>query len=717
MNCDLPIYSKKEDAFQRYPFANRVGSVITNHSGSDSFVVGIYGKWGEGKTSVLNFIKDEVKKENKTIVIDFNPWLFTNEDQILMLFFNVLASGIDCSLKKNKEKIGDLLLDYASVFGPLGSLAGLVGSEEVLKTIGAKLSNTSIEEYKNRVNLFLEKTGKRVVVVMDDIDRLSILEVQIIFRLIKLVANFKNTIYLLSFDDELVASALDSTYSKGGYDYLEKIIQLPLRLPKAQYSAVRKYSLNSIFYELEVNEVLLDDHDQHRFITTFDEHILRLIATPRVVVRFTNSISFSIPLLKGEVNMVDLLLIEGLKVIFPGLYEFVKSNPSIFVTNYRSYNTTGTNELQRKELAKNKVEKCLEAYPQEIRELIKNLLKAIFPQLGLIFGNLSFSDDTRHEWYEKKRICSGRYFERYFSYVVIEGEISDVVFDGILDQIRRIDFFDKREELIQFFLGLDKAEVALKIQFLEDSFTPNQKRIIALNLCLIGEIFPIRDSGGFSIMAPFQQITYFIQKCVADQESQKRVELGMMLIDRAKPLNFSFEIWRTLHPKSDGGSRPDVLSETEFQEVSRTLYIKCRSELSLDELYDSVEDSYFRYFLGIGSKEDPEGIKYEIKEWLKTHGDNFLKLLFSFSQTTNSYSGGKNGLKTYKSSFSQVFYNLLKDVIDINFFYSMSCELYGDQSHFEPISDSDELTNEQLVGWFQRVHLAEKLTIEARAIK
>lgn len=705
MHSDSPISNREEDAFQRYPFANRVASVIKGHSGTDSFVVGIYGKWGEGKSSVLNFIKDDLKVDDNTIIIDFNPWLFANEDQLLLSFFNVLAIGIDKPLKSRKEKVGKTLLDYADAIGTIGSLIGLSGGERILQYFGKKLSQISIDEYKNRVNKSLEDAGKKVLVVIDDIDRLSISEVQIIFRLIKLVADFKNTVYLLSFDDELVATALDSTYSKGGYDYLEKIIQLPLRLPKAQYSAVRKYSLSSIFESLNIHEISLNQEELQRFVLAFDKHFLKLIVTPRIVVRFANSISFSIPLLKGEVNMVDLLMIEGVKVTFPHLYSYIRSNQSLFVKNYGSYSRIDRDDYKERDEAKAVIEKYLDRYSSELKLRLNKLLIEIFPQLDVVFGNSSFSDDTNRQWYEKKRICSRRYFERYFSYVVLEGEISDVVFDGIMDQINTKDFYDKREELIQLFSDLDKAELALKIQFLEDSFTPIQKRYLSLNLCLVGGVFPVRDSGGFTIMAPFQQMAYFIQKCVADQDSENRVELGVKLVDRTMPLNFAFEIWRALHPRRDGGSRPEVLPERDFKDVSKTLYLRCRHELSLDQLYESLEDSSFRYLLGIGSEENPDGIKQEIEDWLETNKDNFLKLLYAFSQTTHSHSGEKEGGKTYKSNFSQAFYDLLKKVVDIDFFYFISIELFGDKSDFEPTSDRDELMDEQLVGWFQRVHL------------
>ncbi|WP_332913095.1 KAP family P-loop NTPase fold protein [Algoriphagus boritolerans] len=104
VNTDQPISKREDDYFQRYPFANRIAAVIQGHSNKESFVVGIYGKWGEGKSSVLNFMKEELDKDSDIVIIDFNPWLFSDEKQLLMSFFGVLATGINVSLDKKKEK-------------------------------------------------------------------------------------------------------------------------------------------------------------------------------------------------------------------------------------------------------------------------------------------------------------------------------------------------------------------------------------------------------------------------------------------------------------------------------------------------------------------------------------------------------------------------------------------------------------------------------------
>lgn len=703
MHSDSPVSKQEEDAFQRFPFANRIATVIKGHKGTDSFVVGVYGRWGEGKSSVLNFIKNELTEDGNTIVIDFNPWMFANEDQLLLSFFNVLSAGIERPLKSRKEKVGKTMLDYADAIGALGSLLGFSGSKGIFQSLGKKLSQTTINEYKDRVNQALEETGKRVVVVIDDIDRLSISEVQIVFRLIKLIANFKNTVYLLSFDEELVAGALDSTYSKGGYDYLEKIIQLPLRLPKAQFSAVRKYTLNSLNVALDTHGISIDGEEAKRFIQAFDEHFLRLIITPRVAVRFSNSILFSIPLLKGEVNMVDLLMIEGVKVTLPDLYNYIRSNGSLFTTNY---GLNRRDDYKERDEAKAKIEQHLENYTPDLKGKIKKILIEIFPQLDAVFGNVAFSDQTWRDRYQSKRICSGRYFERYFTYVVLEGEISDIVFDELIYKLSKQDFENNREELVQLFSGLDGAEAALKFQFLEESFEADQMKSLSLNLSLIGELFPVRDSGGFTIMAPFQQMAYFIQKGVEAQEKSYRAPLGVKLMERALPINFVFEIWRTLHPRSDGVARPDVLTESDFTQISKALYKRCKNEFSIDELFQAVDDSYFRYFLNIGSNEEQETVKKNIKEWLEADEGNFMRLLYAYSQTTQSQSYFKKKLvnRAYKSHFSETFYQQLKEVVDLDFFHSKSVELFGDHSDFEPTSDRGELSDEQLVGWFQKVH-------------
>lgn len=99
---DEPISSEKEDHFQRYAFAKRIAQIVSKGYYPKSLVVGIYGKWGEGKTSLMNFIKAEL--DNEAVAINFNPWLFNDQKQLVKSFFESIANAIGKRLSTNNKK-------------------------------------------------------------------------------------------------------------------------------------------------------------------------------------------------------------------------------------------------------------------------------------------------------------------------------------------------------------------------------------------------------------------------------------------------------------------------------------------------------------------------------------------------------------------------------------------------------------------------------------
>jgi len=86
MHIDKPSTIKSEDRFQRYEFSNRIASIIATPKIDKSLIVGLYGKWGEGKTSVMNFVQQELPED--TVVVNFNPWMFSDEQHLLKSFFH-----------------------------------------------------------------------------------------------------------------------------------------------------------------------------------------------------------------------------------------------------------------------------------------------------------------------------------------------------------------------------------------------------------------------------------------------------------------------------------------------------------------------------------------------------------------------------------------------------------------------------------------------------
>lgn len=86
-SSDAPIQNSNYDKFNRFPFAQRVAKVISKRKDPSSLIIGIYGAWGEGKTSVLNFMEKELEKEKHVVCLKFNPWRFGEEDEMLINFF------------------------------------------------------------------------------------------------------------------------------------------------------------------------------------------------------------------------------------------------------------------------------------------------------------------------------------------------------------------------------------------------------------------------------------------------------------------------------------------------------------------------------------------------------------------------------------------------------------------------------------------------------
>lgn len=150
--ADKPIAEKSQDRFQRYNFSKRVADTIINRNTPDSIVIGIYGEWGEGKTTVINFIEKCLSSQQNIIICKFNPWRYKDETQLLIGFFNALALALKKSIKTKPEKAVEVIAEYADVVIPsLSFLEGMIGANPAgtIKKIAEKFSTLDVDEQKD----------------------------------------------------------------------------------------------------------------------------------------------------------------------------------------------------------------------------------------------------------------------------------------------------------------------------------------------------------------------------------------------------------------------------------------------------------------------------------------------------------------------------------------------------------------------------------------
>src|SRR5262245_7889960 len=165
--------------------------------------------------------------------------------------------------------------------GP-GATLGRATAEALQKTLS---ETESLESAKHELADALREAKKRIIVIIDDLDRLLPSEMRAMFSLVKSLGDLPNVFYVLTFDKNVVANALQTGLEPIGAAFLEKIIQVPLRLPPPWEPEIRK-----LFFD-RLNSIIGDASpaDQSRWQQAFLSAISPYLKTPRDVTRFTNT--------------------------------------------------------------------------------------------------------------------------------------------------------------------------------------------------------------------------------------------------------------------------------------------------------------------------------------------------------------------------------------------------------------------------------------------
>ena len=327
---DRPINSGNEDKLNRRGFAKLLARTLVNLDSRDTFTVGLFGKWGCGKTSLVNMALEEIENiqaENefkKMIIVHFEPWNFTDTNQLLTQFFVRLANEFQKKGDKNLTAIGKALENYSDAFGIFELLPGVGapiatvgkwGVSRLGKKMQRGLDDRDVLKQKNQVIQLLSSQPNRVLVVLDDIDRLSNNQIRYIFQLITSVARFPNTTYLLVFDKEIVVEALKDVQSGNGQDYLEKVIQMPIQIPDIQ-----RPDLHNVLFE-QLDKIIVDFKDlgynQKHWQQLFESCVDPFITHLRDINRLCNALRFKLTGISSEIDFADMFAISILEIQHP----------------------------------------------------------------------------------------------------------------------------------------------------------------------------------------------------------------------------------------------------------------------------------------------------------------------------------------------------------------------------------------------------------------
>lgn len=468
---DAPISCPDEDRFDIDLFARTIAKCILNLQDPVGSVVAVHGRWGSGKSSLINLVRHHLgNAETNLTTLQFQCWLYRSEDALAVGFFRELYVGLSPALSKSKKaqkalrKIGARVAGAGALLGGVvGAFAGSIWGQIVTSSSkaleGIIKTNESDEALQNKVVEALQNSSQRFLVVIDDIDRLSPEEALVIFRLIKSVGRLPNVIYLLAYDRNTTEKAIEERYPSEGAHYLEKIVQAGFDLPVPSQSQLIK------ILETQIADILGDvDGASHVHLgNMFYTVVTPEIRTPRDVLRLSNALTITYQAVRGEVDPTDFLAIETFRLFRPYVYHAIRSQKSVLVG-------TGldSRHVNQDKVAEQHEQLLLGKEPPNDRSRLKDGLVGLFPRLESIWSNIYSTDEIG--WSKARRVCSATHFDTYFkfslsSYTVPRSEVQELV--------RRADEPELVRSVFRDGLRVHLAEGRTKASFLLDELIYN----------------------------------------------------------------------------------------------------------------------------------------------------------------------------------------------------------------------------------------------------
>lgn len=602
---DKPINCPEDDTLNRIEFSENLAQTIIEWGQTDSIVLAINGKWGYGKTSLLNLVKhyiniktkessnllsklsrmfiklDIEEVDKKIVIVDYCPWGFDDQDKIHNALFKDIAKAIN--------KHGFFLLEVASkiseyskalrnkLYLPFDIFAkGILTLGTMIVVLLFKLSNSIIFwlalsvfvlffvmslvsiisssrspiELKKRLSEMILRKRLRMIVFIDDIDRLSRDEILMLLKVIRVNADFPNCIYVLALDYEVVSNIIGSQeYGICGYDYLNKIIQVNISLPAHDPELIRQYIIHDLekFFDLHgiksVNKQF-EEGAQHWYHIQ-EAGIWSMISSLREAKRYLNSVKYLLLLLTNtdilEVNALDLLSIEAIRLYDPVSYEYVKYNEELFC------NTKMIFEDEKKA-----IERHTDIYNKWIHTIDANkatkvlgMLHVLFPQLKDYNPSiLGYIESDERDSVRTLRINTKEHFAKYFSFNF--KKTGDCIAQLDIETLTSSRDYDKLKDIIMKHIGansLTQLLFRLTNEITED--TLKSKSFVTL----LQVLFDVSDNVSYDYQGVFSNQEYdtlyysslniiqWLGKAVADKVVPSLVEQSESLYAPVRLLN------------------------------------------------------------------------------------------------------------------------------------------------------------------------------------
>lgn len=513
---DRPIARQQEDRLDRADFAQRLAWAVSSWKNQESLVISLTGSWGCGKSSIKNMTLEQLTNNQGCQVIEFNPWQWSNQDKLSSAFFEEVSrvvqredpSDADKQLAKvlrnyerrlnagvsvlnHTAKWGPILLGSALVTTALGSVAEGTAAQITIWTVSAaswlgsvapwlkhgadwclkkskildqqaKESEMTLSQIRGQLQQLLSARQQPLLIVLDDLDRLSTEQLKAMFQLVKAHMDFANVVFLLLFQRDTVEQGLERAGFDGA-DYLEKIIQVPFSVPAISSNQLEEILFGRLNTILDSEPQLQQRFDKTYWGQMFQSGIRPFFGNLRHVYRYASTLAFHCRLLRGtevaEVNAVDLFALECLRIFAPETYAEIPLHKSL-LTDSEPY--ARKDEAQRNRIIE-VIDQLVKLAPASHKLATRQLLREMFPTLDWVFTSTHYDQPIQLRWLIDSRVCCKEVFDRYFEMSIPVQELPNSLLHEFARQITEPENFaallctfenDRQTEILQRLLGL-----------------------------------------------------------------------------------------------------------------------------------------------------------------------------------------------------------------------------------------------------------------------
>lgn len=423
---DEPITSSEDDLLGRKIYAQDAAKkLLATNTEKNAFTFGVIAPWGNGKTSFLYMLKEYIDNNwaGDVVTISFHPWKYGKSSNLTYLFFEELSK----SLAPYSTSFSYDIIRYARTVSSIeNSTTKFLGS-----ILGCFASPTVEEQYED-LKKKISNMQRKIVVFIDDIDRLESKEIEELFRLVRNTSNLPFMYFVIAYDKKYVVDSLNSIFPSHSLSYSQKILQEEFFLPiikKNELKAILREKLSVFLNTEEMGQV--DKLLNRELFNSID--VFNYLGNIRDIKRLANALLLHLKKLHGEIDICDYIVLEILRQQYPFVLELIvdRKDDILLCNNSGKYvYFNGKNGPEEKDDILSKM------YPFKgfnILEYIEKNSKALSVPNAKIDSLKKLLDALWGEYrtQSSKGINVPEYTQRYLYTSILDSDVSDVQFDKI----------------------------------------------------------------------------------------------------------------------------------------------------------------------------------------------------------------------------------------------------------------------------------------------